>query len=260
MADADPLGRLVELPGVFEAVEAARGSVDALLRDLRGRDLRRRVTEVTTESLRRAAWASTCLELGERWDLGEFTPPFDESERGRTARGALRMTTELAGLAGVWRTAPLQALARLHALAAADLVSAGVVPEAEVGRPRPLADAGGRLSGLAEVLAAPTQAPAVLVAGVVQGELEAVRPFRWGNGLAARAAGRLVLLERGLDPRAASIPEVGFLELGSAAHDAALDGYLGGTEDGVAGWLVHCAQAVALGGRAGRDVAASVLG
>jgi len=256
----DPLGRLVELTGVFEAVEAARGSVDALLRDLRGRELRRRVTEVTAESLRRAAWASTCLELDEPWDLDTFTPPFDETERGRTARGALRVTTELAGLAGVWRTAPLQALARLHSLAAADLVAAGELLEVEVGRPRAGADGGGRMSGLAEVLAAPTVAPAVLVAAVVQGELESVGPFRWGNGLVARAAARLVLLERGLDPRAASIPEVGFLELGRVAHDSALAAYVSGSGEGVAQWLVHCAQAVALGGRAGRDVAAAVRG
>ncbi len=36
---ADPLGELVRLPDVFEAVEAARGAVDALLREPR---LRRR--------------------------------------------------------------------------------------------------------------------------------------------------------------------------------------------------------------------------
>ncbi len=252
---ADPLGRLVELPGVFEAVEAARGSVDALLRELRGRELRRRVTEVTAESLRRAAWASTALELGEAGDLPSFGAPFDDSERGRTGRGALRVTTELAGLAGVWRTAPLQALARLHSLAAADVLSA-----VELGRPRPLADVGGRLSGLADVLTAPTQAPAVLVAAVVLGELEAVRPFPWGNGLVARGAARLVLLDRGLDPRAASIPEVGLLELGPAAYEAALAGYVTGSPEGVAGLLVHWAQAVALGGRAGRDVASAVRG
>ena len=79
---ADPLAALAALPGVFEAVDAARGSVDALLRELRGPALRRRVPEVTAESLRRAAWASTCLEIGGpgvAWSLDTFVPPFAEN-------------------------------------------------------------------------------------------------------------------------------------------------------------------------------------
>ena len=55
-----------------------------------------------------------------------------------------------------------------------------------------------------------------------------------------------------------SIPEVGLLELGSEATAAALDAYRGGQPDGVAAWIVHWAQAVALGGRAGREVSAGV--
>jgi hypothetical protein len=253
---ADPLAVLADLPGVFEAVDAARGSVDALLRDVRGPALRRRVPEVTAEALRRAAWASTCLEIsGEpaAWDLAEFHAPFADDPDGATARGALRVTTELASLSGVWERAPMQALARLHTLAAADSVA-----EEWLGRPRPEDGVPERLVALADLVTTPTQAPAVVVSAVVLGELLGLGPFLGGNGLVARGGARLVLLARGLDPHAVSVPEEGLLELGPAATALALAGYLTGTPDGVAGWFVHWAQAVALGGRAGRAVAAQV--
>jgi hypothetical protein len=252
---ADPLSRLIELPEVFEAVDAARGSVDALLRDLRGPALRRRVPEVTAESLRRAAWASACLDLdGEQpWEVADFQPPFADDGAGATARGAFRMTTELSSLAEVWGRAPSQCLARLHTLAAADLVG-----DELLGRPRTADGVPQRLADLADLVTRDTEAPAVVVSGVVLGELLGLQAFVGGNGVVARAAARLVLLDRGLDPQAVSIPEQGLLELGVAATGQALAGYLTGTADGVGGWLVHWAQAVALGGRAGRTVAAEL--
>jgi hypothetical protein len=251
----DPFARLLELPGVFEAVDAARGSVDVLLRELRGRELRRLVGDVTTESLRRAAWASAELETGTPVDLATFHAPFADDDLGRTCGGALRLTTELSGLADVWSRAPLQALARLHTLAARD-----VLPADELGRPRPDAQVSARLSGLADLLIAPTQAPAVVVSAVVHGEIAALAPFSWGNGLVARAAARLVLLARGLDPRAASVPEEGHLRLGRDVYGGALEHYVLGTPDGVARWVGHCAQAVAIGGQVGREVARAVAG
>ena len=41
---------------------------------------------------------------------------------GPVLAGAVRVAEEQGRLLGVWRTSPLQALARLHVLAAADLV------------------------------------------------------------------------------------------------------------------------------------------
>lgn len=254
---ADPLASLADLPDVFEAVDAARGSVDALLRELRGPALRRRVPEVTAESLRRAAWASTCLEItghASDWALTSFHAPFADDADGAIARGALRVTTELSSLSTVWSRAPLQALARLHTLAAAD-----VVADEWLGRPRPDEGMADRMAALAELVTTQTEAPAVIVSGVVLGELLGAAPFVGGNGLVARGAARLVLLSRGLDPQAVSVPEEGLLELGPATTLPALAGYLTGTPEGVGGWLVHWGQAVALGGRAGRAVAADLL-
>ncbi|MGZ4551835.1 MAG: hypothetical protein ACXVXK_20070, partial [Blastococcus sp.] len=185
--DADPLADLAGLPGVFEAVEAARGSVDAVLRDLRSPGLRRRVPEVSTECLRRSARASALLELGPDrgagdageladaavdpavWSLEGFRAPFAADAAGLMAAGCLRVAAALPSLAEVMVRSPLQALARLHTLAAGGIVAAD-----QLGRPRADASVGPRLSALASLLTAPTGAPAVVVAAVAHGELLAV--------------------------------------------------------------------------------------
>jgi hypothetical protein len=201
---------------------------------------------------------------------------------GQLAANAVRVHADLGSVLPSWSSAPRQALARLHVLAAADLG----VPEDHLGRPRVAAEdpvedplelgeapspleVSARLDGLFRLLLAPTAAPAVVVAGVVHGELLALRAFGTADGLVARAAARLVLVDRGLDPKAVSAPEVGFAELDAAArrgahgHGPATDhgtydvmarGYVSGGPPGVAAWLVHCAQAVSLGAREGLAV------
>jgi len=106
---------------------------------------------------------------------------------------------------------------------------------------------------------APTTAPAVLVAAVVHGELAALAPFGVADGLVARAAGRLTGITRGLDPKAVSVPEVGFAELGRQAYDRALGGYAAGGPEGVAGWLVHCCRATEHGALEGLAICESLL-
>lgn len=243
----DALAAVAALPGVFESVEAARGSVDRLLRELRGGALRRRVTEVTAESVRVAAWSSAALE-GRGGDLADFVAPVEDP----LGRNAWRLHVELAALGRTWGTAPGQALARMHVLAAADLVPGG-----RLGRPVG-PEAAARLEALVEVLARPTEAPAVVVAAVAHGEVLATGAFGTGSGLVARAASRCVLVSRGLDPRTAAVPEHGHLALGAEAYGAALAAYRSGTPEGVAGWVSHCAQAIALGGREGLRIAAAL--
>ncbi len=243
----DPFASLMTLPGVFEAVDASRAGVDALLKE---RVLRQRRAEVRSESLRRGAWASVVLG-GRDVSLDTFEAPFPDTDDGRWCAASLRLTTELRTLSDTWGSAPLQALARVHALVAGEFVS----PD-ELGRPRRDPEVSRRLAQLSDLLAAPTEGAAVVVAAVVHGEVLALQPFTWGNDLVARAAQRLVLIERGVDPDALSVPEAGLLELGRERYLEALDGYSSATPEGVAGWLVHIAGSIARGAAVGRQVCA----
>jgi hypothetical protein len=241
----DPLAPLLELPGVRDAAEGARTAIDRLLRH---RLMRNRSAEVSAESALRGARASAALE-------GVDVPLADVrsgSVDDPVVQGALRASVALGSLVETWSRAPGQVLARLHVLAAADLVDS-----AELGRPRP--HAGPRLAGLFGVVTGTSTVPAVLVAGLVHGELAALAPFGTADGVVARAAGRLTGIDRGLDPKAVSVPEVGFAELGREAYDAALAGYASGLPEGVAGWLVHCCRATEHGAAEGLAVAEAIL-
>ena len=272
---ADPLAPLLELPGVAGAAAEARTAVDALLGH---RVLRRRSAEVTAEAALRGARASAQLEgagielerlRGQLLAGGAVEPHDRDPRRGALVRAAVRLHADLGQLLGPWRSAPAQALARLHVLAAADLVpdpdrlgrprAVGVRPDdpLELGpAPEPL-EVAARLDGLTRVLLA-TRVPAVVAAGVVHGELLALRPFGVADGLVARAAARLVLIDRGLDPKAVSAPEVGHVELEHDYREAAA-AYVTGGPAGVAHWLVHCARAVALGAREGRAICEAMV-
>jgi hypothetical protein len=233
---ADPLAPLLALAGVSDGVAAARAAVDGLLRN---RILRRRSADVSAESSLRGAWASAWLAGAEI--------RLDDVRSGAAAadpvmQGALRAQAAIPALADTWTRAPRQALARLHALAAADLVAA-----AELGRPGPAAGVAARLDTLAAVLAT-TSAPAVIVAAIVHGELLSLDAFAPASGVVARAAVRLTLIERGLDPTSLLVVEAGHRELGDS-YESALSGYRTATPDGMAAWLTHCAAAVVAGAR-----------
>jgi len=232
---ADPLTPLLDLPGVAEAVTTSRQAVDALLGH---RVLRRRSADVSAESLLRGAWASAVL-AGSPATLAEV--------RAGTAadpvlQGALRVSAALAGLAEIWPNAHRQVLARLHALAAL-----GLADESELGRPRPDREVAHRLDVLAEVLDR-TSAPAVVIAAIVQAELLGLDAFAPASGVVARAAGRLVLIERSLDPKSLVALEVGQLEL-RVELDRALGNYADGTPEAVTDWIAVYAEALALGAR-----------
>ncbi len=231
---SDPLSPLLELPGVAPAVDSSRAAVDGLLGN---RVLRRRSTDVSAESLLRGAWASAVLD-GSELSLAEFRESADDPR----AQGALRVSAELAPLSETWSSAHRQVLARLHTLAAV-----GSVPEEQLGRPRPDRDVAHRLDTLAEVLAL-TSAPAIVVAAIVQAEILSLDAFAPVSGVVARAAARLTLIDRGLDPKSLVPFEVGHLELRSE-YDAALTAYRTGTPEAVVGWVTHCADAVVLGVR-----------
>jgi len=112
----DPLLGLLDLPGVPEAVESARGSVDALLWD---RAVGRAQQEVAAESALRGAWANAWFD-GAEAGLPEMRSgaALDSSPIGRVLSGVVAMHAELPSLVAIVGTAPAQALARMHAIVA----------------------------------------------------------------------------------------------------------------------------------------------
>jgi hypothetical protein len=241
--DDDPLAVVAAAQGVPSALAAARDGIDARLRD-RGR--RRTGAEVTAESLLRGAAASASL-AGSSCHL-------DDLRAGRAdavAAGCLRLSVGLLGLLPVWRTSPLQALARMHTLASDD-----DVPAESRGRPATRAGAA-RLRDLAGVLTRPTSAPALAVAAIVHAELATAEPFGSADAVVARAAERLVLVDRGVDPASVTVPEAGHAADPQAYVDG-LGAYAVGGPAGVTAWLLHAAQAYTRGAQAaplGPDVA-----
>ena len=129
-------------------------------------------------------------------------------------QGALRVAGALPGLTDLWPKAPRQALARLHVLAARDLV-----PEAELGRPVADPVVAARLDGLAGLVAGGTTVPPLVLAAVVHGELLNLRPFAGPSGVVARAAARLVLLP-GASTRAAWSPSTSATGSGNRSTSA----------------------------------------
>lgn len=233
----DPLVVLSELPGVFEATDAARAAIDGLLREPA---LRRDRGQVRAEARRHAAWASARL-AGASLEVDDFAPPFPETDEGRLCAASLRVNGEVGALTDTWRRAPLQALARLHVLAAAD-----EVPQSDLGRPRADPVVSARLSALADLVANST-ASGMVVSAVVQADLLDLQPFGYADDLIARAASRISLVARGVDPDAITVPEEGLLRLGINQLEEAINGYRSGQPDGVTRWLVHFAASVQQG-------------
>src|SRR3954454_12352679 len=178
----DPLARLTSLEGVGSAMAASRDGIDALLRD---RGLRRTPPALTAESLLRGAYASAVLE-GSHATLEEIRVDGGDA----VSRAAVRVSTELLGLAPLAARAPLQALARIHTL-----VAKSEVPDEVLGRPRD-AEAAARLQDLGVLLTGATTAPALVVAAVAHAELSSAAPFASHNGVVARAVERLLLVTR----------------------------------------------------------------
>jgi hypothetical protein len=221
------------LEGVGSGFAATRDGIDSMLRD---RGLRRTSPELTAESLLRGAHASAAL-------AGSASSP-DDVREGRAddiAQAALRVSVELLGLVPVFARTPLQALARLHTLAAA-----GSVPDEGVGRPRD-ADSARLLRDIVGIL--DNRRPALVTAALVHAELATAEPFGSADGLVARAVERLVLVSSGLDTKSLVVPEAGHLVL-RPAYESNLRAYAGGGRAGLQAWLLYCAEAYAAGAEA----------
>jgi hypothetical protein len=225
-----PIAFLLDLPGVAEAVAAARERVDEALRHPA---LRRKGGQIAAEVSLRSAVASAALS--------GYAYPLDEVRAGTVTdpgvQGALRVAGALDSLAPTWRMAPPQALARLHVLAAR-----GLVGDDELGRP--VRD--GTALGLVLRRVADSGAPPILLAATVHAELLAIRAFAGPNGVVARAAARLILISTGVDPRGLIAVDVGHQER-EPEYVGASGAFPTGTPDGVRSWLRHYGAALQAG-------------
>jgi hypothetical protein len=222
---SDPLTDLARLEGVPSALAAARDAVDVVLTD-------RGLRAVTSDQVAAALWTGARASAGLTDDPEHWIA------------GAVRLSTELPELAGVLRVAPGQALARAHTLAAYDLVA-----EPDLGRLRESAQVTGRMSGLAELLSQPTEAPALVLAAIAHAEVATTVPFGSADGLVARAVERMVLISSGFDPRGVIVTEVGHLGR-KADYERLLGAYATGSVTGVRDWILHVAQAAVDGAEA----------
>ena len=247
----DPLQPLVDLPGVRDSADRAR---DALAEVHRHRTNRRGWANTAAEASVRAARASASIDGGST----ELPQPGESGDP--ILAGAHRVAQALDGdalgnMVATWRRAPLQALARLHLLAAADLVE----DAEELGRPRVEPGVAERLDMLAQLVTGGTSAPAPVLAAVVHGELAVLKPFGVGDGVVARAASRLVCVASGLDVRNLGVPEVHWMRRLQAYRDG-LAGFEAGTVDGVGGWLIFCCGSLEAGAREATSIAEAFAG
>ncbi|EWT03666.1 hypothetical protein N865_09490 [Intrasporangium oryzae NRRL B-24470] len=268
----DQLATLVDLPDVRAKAEAAR---EACTRLRFHEALRRRIPEASAESRVRGAQASAALDGADfpvavvRELMSGARPWPEDLDPGLTTlKGAVAATAESERIVTLVRTAPLQALARLHVAAASPL---GRGPAMEgpdpLGRPRigdedctefvdlgpaPSADVvAARLAHLSELIVAASSAtnrvPALVVAALVHAEIASIRPFVHGNGLVARAMERALVQALGLDPTGVAVPEAGHVANGGPAYLGALTAYGQGTAAGVGLWLGQAGDALVAG-------------
>lgn len=244
---ADPLAPLLDLPGVAEAAEQAR---EALGRAHRHKANLRGWPVTAAEASLRAGRASAVLDGG-AFQLDE------KAASDPVFAGALRVAQALEGgatsLVGVWQRAPLQALARLHMLAAADLVD----PD-QLGRPRADPEVAARLDLLGGLLTGGSQVPAPVLAAVAHGELLTLAPFGSADGVVARGVGRLVTMVSGLDPHGLGVPEVFWMRR-AADYRRMAEGFANGQATGLTEWLLLTCRALQAGAREAVTIADSTV-
>ncbi|MQM26383.1 oxidoreductase [Glycomyces albidus] len=234
----DPLAPLLELSEVADALENARANVDRMLwhEALRGDE-----SLVETEVALHSASATLALDGYdcdvERLRAGDFDDP--------VVSGVLAVTDALPSLADVWPVSPRYVLAKLHLLATRDFADAGV--DFEPGRIEVDESGSARINALCALITNPTkEIPAAMAAAVVHGELLSVRPFPVANNVVARAAARLALASKGLDPKLLITVDAGHLER-QPEYVGAQRAWSTGTPDGVRAWLKHYGKALEAG-------------
>lgn len=246
----DPLAPLLDLPGVRDASDRARDAVSAAHRhpiNLRQWD------KTSREASWRAGRLSAAID-------GASTDISREDLGDPVAAGAIRVAQTLDGdlidsAVAVFRRAPSQYLARLHMLAASDLVD----DRDALGRPRSEPHIAQRLQFLGELITGATSVPAPVLAAVVHGDLLVLQPFEQGNGVVARAASRLVSATTGLDPHLLCVPELAWYKrLGEYRELSA--NFATGDPEALAAWIVLCCEAFVTGAQEAKSIADAARG
>lgn len=246
----DPLAPLLDLPGVREASDKARDAVGAAHRhpiNMRQWD------KTSREASWRAGRSSAAMDGGttdiSREDLGD-----------PIAAGAVRVAQSLDSdsldqAVTVFRRAPAQSLARLHTLAASDLVE----DKDLLGRPRSEPHIAQRLDFLAQLITGGTSVPAPVLAAVVHGDLLVLQPFTEANGVVARAASRLVSATTGLDPHLLGVPEVFWLSKVGKYKELS-DQFASGEPEALADWIIFCCDGMEAGAKEALSIADAARG
>lgn len=261
----DVLAQIAALPNVSDYARSARDAIDALLWD---RQARKVFGPLAKESALRGAWASAAMDGAEIPYDSITAGDIEDSPMGQQVQRAVAMTVELPSLVDIYARSPLQAWARMNTM-----LASGLAPESEVGRPRsdsevddplrigqvPLAmDCADRLTALASLIVTPTEAPAIVQAAVIHGELATLRPFRHGSGLIARATIRLALAAPGLDPDLLTVPESGLFTMGRSKYVHGIRAYASGTAEGMTDWVQWFSTAIVAGAQTAQGMAASI--
>lgn len=187
----------------------------------------RATPEVATAAVAPGSWATTLRSAADVADAA------DETLWAREYQGVMAALAS-DDLADRLLRDPVDALADLHRR-----LTAGLVAADRAGRPRTTeqavhdgsvgrilyhvtdpADVPGELHRLAGWLATgAAREHAVVVSGILHLELLRIHPFEAANGRLARAAARLVLRTRGLDPHGLAVAEVPLAEDPLATHE-----------------------------------------
>jgi len=238
----DPSG----LAGVDAAVEEVRAAITALRRHPANRTGWPRTAAAASIRAARASAAADGAPLALDLDAANVGDP--------VIAGALRVAAGIGSMATVWPRSPLQALARLHTLAAADLV-----PTARLGMPRVDHPAvGARLAALGSVVTADAW-PAPIQVAVVHGELLAMEPFGSADGVVARGAARLTMISTGLDPAGLGVPEVAHLRSGTRYREL-VAGFATGEPAAVREGSLEVCRCLVAGAREGVSIADAAAG
>ena len=236
---------LAALPGVGNAVEGARAAIMALRRHPANRKGWPRTAAAASIRAARASAALDGAPLTLEPGSAVVTDPI--------LAGAVRAGSAIGSMATVWSRSPLQVLARLHTLAAADLV-----PPDELGRPR-VGDArvGPGLARFAELVTG-NPWPAPVQVAVVHGQLLALAPFGAADGVVARAAARLSMISTGLDPAGLGVPEAAHLRAGTRYPELAAR-FASNRQDDQTEWIIEVCHCLTAGAREGVSIADAAL-